>query len=116
MSHALIIDENMIISRAIERRLESCGFDSFEHAWTEDQAVDAAALNPPDLVIVGDSIDKGSAVDAARRITAKRDVPVLMVTAHSGQTQRHIPPGATVEGPFHLSEIKSTLALARSAV
>lgn len=35
MSHAWIIDDNVILSRAIRSRLEAFGFDSFDYTWTE---------------------------------------------------------------------------------
>jgi DNA-binding response OmpR family regulator len=116
MSHALIIDDNMIVSRALADRLASLGFDSFDHSWTEDQAVAAAGLRRPDLVVVGDTIETGSAIDAARRISIEHDVPVLMVTADSHRARRRAPSDAAIEGPFLLSEISGALACARSAV
>ena len=39
MGHALIIDDNIAVSRAIQSYLEPLGFASFDHAWTERQAI-----------------------------------------------------------------------------
>ena len=52
--HALIIDDNMVISNAIQKYLESAGFDSFDKAWTEAQALAAANQRSPDLIVIGD--------------------------------------------------------------
>lgn len=112
MSHALIIDDNMIVSRAIEQSLTTLGFTSFDRAWTEEQAVTAAMDRPPDLVIIGDSIEVGSSVNAARRISAGHEVPVLMVTGDSFRARDGIPKDATLEGPFHFNDIETVVTLA----
>lgn len=115
MSHALIIDDNMIVSRAIEIRLALLGFDSFDQAWTEGQAVEAAAFTPPDLVVVGDSVEQGSAMDAVRRITRERDVPVLVITGDRYRAARRLPGDASLSGPYLLDQIKGALASANVA-
>lgn len=43
MAHALIVNDNMIISRAIKDRLSNLGFDSFDHTFTEGQALSVAS-------------------------------------------------------------------------
>ena len=113
MCHALIIDDNMIVSRALQDGLASLGYDSFDHSWTEEQAVAAAARRVPDLVVVGDSIEVGSPIEAARRISIEHDVPVLMVTANSHRARRRLPPDAAMEGPFLLGEIATAITSAR---
>lgn len=112
MCHALILEENMIISRAIEDRLVSLGYDSFDHAWTEDQALEAAELRPPDLVVVGDSIVGGSPLDAAQRISNGWGAPILLITAGRCRIERQLPKGATLSRPFPLSEFEGAVALA----
>lgn len=112
MSHALILDDNMIVSRAIEDRLLSLGFNSFDHAWTEEQAVAAARHHLPDLVVLGDSIMAGSAFSAARRIVHHRSVPVLMVTADPGHLHRDDSGDVSFDGPFLLNEIEAAVEMA----
>ena len=83
MPHALIIDDNLLVSNVLKERLAPLGFDSFESSWTEDEAVTAAERRIPDLVVVGDAVEAGCPVNAARRISERHDVPVLMVTANA---------------------------------
>ncbi len=116
MSHALIIDDNMIVSRAIEDRLAELGFRSFDHTWTERQAIAAAANRSPDLVVIGDSIEDGSTLKAARNIAMQRNTPILMVTADPGRTRRRLDQQATFDGLFLLNEIENAVALARATV
>jgi len=110
MQHALIIDENMVVSRYLEERLSDYGFTSFSHAWTEDQAMLAARRRRPDLVIVGDSIEEGSGVNAARRISERYGVPALLVTTNSDEAKKALPPGAELGGPFLLDEVRVAVA------
>ena len=112
MSHALIIDDNMIVSQAIENRLVELGFDAFDRTWTEGQAIAAAARRPTDLVVTGDTIASGCALNAARSIRMQRDIPVLMITADAGRAHRLLPDDVSFEGPFLLNEIETAVELA----
>lgn len=112
MKHALIIEDNLIVSKALEDTLSNAGFQSFDHAWTEEDAVQAARRHRPDLVIVGDHIQSGSGVEAARRIAADRDVPVMLVTADSLKARETLPEGASLDGPFLLRDMPKAIVAA----
>lgn len=114
MQRVLIIDDNMIVSHAIQTHLELLGYTIFDHAWTEEQAVTAAVLHQPDLIVVGDGVEAGCGVSAARRIALETDVPVLMVSADPVAARRRLNQVANVEGPFRLDEIEDAVHLARS--
>lgn len=115
MSHALIIDDNVILSRAIRNRLEAFGFDSFDYTWAEQQALEAAASRSPDLIVVGDSIAEGSPLGVAGTLAASSDVPVLVVTTHGFMLQRRAVEGERIDGPYRLSELDQVLAAFRAA-
>lgn len=114
MSHALIIDDNMIIGHAIQSYLKPLGFTSFDQTWTEDQAVAAADRHAPDLVVIGDEIEVGSALSAAQRIAGKLAVPVLMVTGDPDRARKRLKQACAFEGPFLLNQIEDAVALARA--
>jgi len=116
VSHALIIDDNMIISRAIQSCLETLGFVSFDHTWTENQAVAAAAQHPPDLIVIGDEVETGSALGAAKQISSMLNVPVLMVTGDPYRARERLERTCAFEGPFLLNQIEEAVQLARSEV
>jgi DNA-binding response OmpR family regulator len=109
MSHALIIDDNLIISRAIRSRLEAFGFDSFDHTWAEQQAIDAAAARTPDLIVVGDTMSKGSPIEVADKLARSNDAPVLMVTTDRFMLRNRLPKCSVVDGPHALSELDAAL-------
>lgn len=113
MSHALIIELNMVVGNALSKRLSDLGFDSFDHVWTEDDAVAIAEMRPPDLILVGDSLETGDAVEAARRICEKHDVPVLMVTADSVRAKKRLMDGAVIDGPFAFSKFPEAIEAAK---
>jgi hypothetical protein len=108
MSLALIVDENMAVSRAIKDRLVPLGFKSSDQTWTESQAIAAANTRQPDIVVMGNAISSGSPVVAAQHIAAQFGSPILLVTAGHCEVRRQLPKG----GPFSLSEIKIAADLA----
>lgn len=112
MSHALIIDDNMAISRGIERRLHGLGFNSFDHSCSGRQAVEAARQHRPDLIVIGTSIADGSPVKVAEILARSCDVPVLAVTQDRCSLQRALPSGACLEGPFMLADLDCAIAAA----
>jgi len=112
MNHALIIEQNMVVGSELSKRLFDLGFDSFDHVWTEDDAVAIAEIRPPDLVLIGDSLESGDAVGAARRICEKHDVPVLMVTADSVRVKQRLVDGAILDGPFAFSKFPESIKAA----
>jgi CheY-like chemotaxis protein len=113
MAHALIIGDNMIINRAIASCLISLGFSSFDHTWTEAQALSIAARRPPDLVVVNDTVACGSPLTVARHMAEQSDAPILVVNAGQCEVRRRVPEGAIFDGPFSLSDMGNAVAVAR---
>ena len=113
VTHALIIDDNRAVGRAIESRLAAFGFDSFDHTWTSRQAFDAAARHRPDLIVVGDHLASGSPIEVARAVAETSEAPILAVTRDRFLLQRSLPDGASVEGPYPLADLDAALASAR---
>lgn len=109
MSHALIIEDNMIVSRAIEQQLAEAGFDSCDHAWTEQRALDLARKRFPDLIVVSDDLDRGAGLGAARKISQDRDVAILLATTDSLHARRHLADDASLQGPYRLDQIGSAV-------
>lgn len=111
MKHALIIDGNRLVGRAIQHYLEPLGFHSFDHSWTRRQAFEAASRRTPDIIVIGDDA-AGAALEAAKAISADAAVPVLMVSGDREHAARQIAQAATFAGPFRLDQIDEALAIA----
>lgn len=112
MSHALIIDDNMAVSRAITSRLSAFGFSSFDHTWTEQQARAAVAHRRADPIVAGDHISSGSPLEIAREIASVSQAPFLAVTTDRCMFQRSLPNDATIDGPYPLTQLDTALARA----
>jgi len=114
MPQALIIEGNMAIGCELSKRLADLGFDSLDHAFTEDEAVVMAERHPPDLVVVGDEVDEGDGVNAARRICEARHAPVLLVSRDSRRVCEYLAAGAILEGPYAFSKLPEVARAAQS--
>lgn len=112
MLHALIIDQNIAIRRAIQHYLEVLGFGSFDHTWTEQQALAAARQRRPDIIVIGDDIEIGCAMRAARAIACDGSIPVLMVSGDPASASRQLARVSSYEGPFRINRIEEAVALA----
>lgn len=109
MSHALIIGDNLLLGTTIQARLEELGYHSFDRSWTEAEAVAAAMRRPPDLIVIGDAVPGGAAVNAARRISEAHPVPVLMMTSNSARASRSLNAGERAEGPYPATSLGKAL-------
>jgi len=112
MPHALIIDQNIAVSRAIQHYLARLGFGSFDHTWTEGQALAAARARRPDIIVIGDDIEMGCALRAAQAISADGAIPVLMVSGDPARAARRLANAAAYEGPFRINQIEEAVDLA----
>ena len=100
--HALIVEDDPLVSHALEDQLMRLGFNSFEKSWTEEDGVAAAARTAPDIVVVGENLAEGSPIETARRIAQMHDVPILLVAHKSSRDGRRLPAGASMSGPYPL--------------
>ncbi|MCL6251232.1 response regulator [Altererythrobacter sp. KTW20L] len=114
MPHALIIDDNIAISRAIRSYLEPLGFETCDQTRNKQQALDAAARRKPDIIVIGDDIETGSAIDAARRISCGEAIPVLMVSGDPTRASKVLQQASSYDGPFHLNQIEEAVEVALS--
>jgi hypothetical protein len=110
MSHALIIDGNMAVSRAITSRLSAFGFSSFDHTWTKQQARAAVAHRRADPIVAGDHISSGSPLEIAREIASVSQALFLAVIADRCMFQRSLPNDATIDGPYPLTQLDTAFA------
>jgi two-component system cell cycle sensor histidine kinase/response regulator CckA len=90
-ANILVVEDEKIIARGIEKRLQGLGYAVAGLIGNGEQAVAEAAGVAPDLILMdinlGDGID---GIEAARRIQQRIDVPVIFLTAFSddGTLQR----------------------------
>jgi DNA-binding response OmpR family regulator len=112
MNHALIIEDNLIIGNLIEERLAGIGFETFDHAWTEQQVIDFVARRRPDLIVLGDEAGSRFGHAAVRKINKNGGIAVLQATADGLRTRKSIGDGTSMHGPYRIDEIGTATIMA----
>ena len=116
----LLVEDELAIADAVEYTLESEGYDVAVLA--DGDAAARAPHDEYDLVILDLMLPKLSGLEVCRRIRAHSIVPILMLTARTGETDRvlGLEAGADdyVPKPFSMSELVSRVraALRRRAM
>ena len=103
--HALIIEDESLISMAIEDALRDCGFSSFDLAVCVEEAVSAAARKCPDLITADVKLAPGCGITAVETICFERPIPVLFITGSVDEARARMPGYALVEKPFSADQI-----------
>jgi DNA-binding response OmpR family regulator len=89
----LLVEDDAVISALVADVLAELGHDVCGTARTEQEAIDAAALHKPDLMIVDAYLQAGNGVSAMDAILQRSAMPHIFMTGGSRQV---IPAQATV--------------------
>ena len=76
----LVVEDDLFLSMVMIKMIQQLGHQTLVVAHTEDQAVDIALENHPDLIIMDVSLKDGNGVSAMMKIHEHYDVPVIFVT------------------------------------
>ena len=104
--HALIIEDEPILALDLAEALERLGFDTWDVAITERDAVARAEIHPPDLVIADIRLRVGNGIDAVRAIRRRAAVPVVFATANIREVKRELGRSVVLEKPFIESDLR----------
>lgn len=103
----LLAEDDAIISELIAERLALMGHDVCGTAATELEAIDAARLHSPDLMIVDVYLRVGTGVSAMKIIRRRTAMPHIFMT---GGPRHIIPKDAIVlHKPFGTAELTHAL-------
>lgn len=83
----LIADDEVKLARLVCGYLEAAGFRAL-HASDGAQALDLFRANRPDLVILDVMMPVMGGLDAARAMLREADVPIILLTARTEETDR----------------------------
>ena len=119
MAKVLVVDDEPVIVKGIKFNLEREGYQ-VETGFDGEQAVELAREGNFDLIILDLMMPKIDGLQACARIREFSDVPIIMVTARSEDTDKIIgfEYGADdyVTKPFNIMELKARIrALLRRA-
>jgi two-component system, OmpR family, KDP operon response regulator KdpE len=108
----LVVDDEPQILRALETSLQGAGY-TVVAAATVAEALAAAAIRPPDAVILDLVLPDGSGTDVSRELRRWTDVPILVLSAVGDETEKvkALDAGADdyVMKPFGIEELLARL-------
>jgi two-component system KDP operon response regulator KdpE len=116
----LVVDDEPQIVRALKVVLREAGFEAVA-AETASQALDLAAVHPPEAAIVDLVLPDGDGVEVTRRLREWSEMPILVLSAVGEEEQkvRALEAGADdyITKPFGTRELVARLqaALRRTA-
>ena len=112
--HALIIEDDYLIGRSLQDMLTDLGFTAFSFAKSEDAAILAATGTERfDLVTADVRLLPGDGVKAAEAIRARREIPLVFVTAYaeelSDRIRSDLPGVPIVQKPVKAAEFEAAV-------
>ena len=111
----LVVDDEPAIRRALSAALSARGYRVLT-AGTGQGAVDAVALQAPDLVILDLGLPDIDGVDVCRRVRAWSDVPIVVLSAEGSDERKvlALDEGADdyVTKPFSMPELLARVRVA----
>jgi two-component system KDP operon response regulator KdpE len=119
-ARVLVVDDEPQILRALKTNLRGAGYD-VETATTAESALAAAAMHPPDAVILDLVLPDGRGTDVCRELRRWYHAPVLLLSVVGEEREKvaALDAGADdyVEKPFGIDELLARLraALRRAA-
>lgn len=84
-THVLIVDDDALVRRSLKYRLEREGY-TVTSVETARDAISSARRDHPDLVLLDIGLPDKSGLDLARTLQHELDVPIIFLTARSGET------------------------------
>ncbi len=113
----LIVEDEPVIGENILRILRHKGYDAVGPAKNSEDAVEMAAREKPQVVIMDIEISGNSdGIETAKRINESADIPVLYLTAHSDdetiQRARETDPYGYIIKPINSRELVAAIELA----
>ena len=108
----LVVDDEPQILRALQTNLRGAGYD-VTTAATAGEALSAAAMRPPDAVILDLVLPDGSGIEVARELRSWSEAPILVLSVVGDETEKvaALDAGADdyVEKPFGIDELLARL-------
>jgi two-component system, OmpR family, KDP operon response regulator KdpE len=115
MTRILVVDDEPQILKALQTGLRGAGYD-VDTATTGAQALTAAAVQPPDAVILDLVLPDGRGTEVCRELRTWSSVPVIVLSAVGDESEKvaALDAGADdyVTKPFGLDELLARLRAA----
>lgn len=113
-SHALIIEDELLVAFMIEDLLTEIGFRSFDIAVTEAEAVEAAAARRPDMITSDVKLLVGCGINAVQTISPNLAIPIVFVTVHADKVRERSASAVIVDKPVETEVFRWGVGTARN--
>lgn len=107
--HAFIIEDDYLIAKDLQDMLEDLGFTKFSFARSEDAAIMCAGEENIDLVTADVRLLPGDGVNAVETICAKRNLPVLFITAYREELEERKPGALVLQKPVKQEDLAAAV-------
>jgi PAS domain S-box-containing protein len=112
----VIVEDERIAAEDVRRRLESWGYNVGAVVASGEEAVQTAETAHPDLMLMDIKLKgKMDGVEAARRIRARTNIPVIYATAHADpatlQRAQVTEPFGLINKPYDDVQMRSAIAM-----
>jgi two-component system, cell cycle sensor histidine kinase and response regulator CckA len=113
----LIVEDEGLVALDIERRLEKLGYGVAGIASSGQEAIELAAAESPDLVLMDiDLRGEMDGIEAAARIREQHDLPIVFLTAFADggaiQRAKFVEPDGYLIKPFNERDLQTTVEIA----
>lgn len=110
MSHALIIEDEVLLAFSVEEALRNLGYSTFDIVQSAREAIAAAEQQCPDLIIADYQIIDGTGVDAVKVICAHKSIPVVFLTGSRAKVRQQLREAFIVDKPFNFWRLKGAVS------
>lgn len=107
--HALIIEPQGLINLTIEDELRELGFSSFDFAFTQDGAIEAAKQRRPDLMTSSLRLVQGDGASAVKAICADQPVPTVFIVSDADEAKPLIDNVPVITKPILRASFRSAV-------
>lgn len=107
--HALIIEDNVLITALIADQLRDRGFTSMACAETCADAIRLATEQCPDLITADHWLAGESGIEAVRKICEDRPIPVIYIVALPDQVLLEEPDAVILQKPITSADLSKAL-------
>jgi chemotaxis response regulator CheB len=108
----LVVEDDALIQMLVCETLVSMGHEICGAAFSEAEAIEAAAASRPDIMIVDANLGRGSGITAVGRILADRWTPHVFVSGAKLASEALHPRAVTLQKPFQDHDLARAMARA----
>jgi CheY-like chemotaxis protein len=116
MLRVLVVEDDALVGLLLAETLGEMGYEVCGIAATEAEAVSAAAIQKPDLMIVDARLGAGSGLTAMDEILLTGYIPHLFVSGNIAKVRAQKPDAMMLQKPYRDTELARAMESALGAM